>query len=90
MRPKFLVVMPEGTKKEAKERQGQNPKTGKNLLPDFHMKIKFARFVFTNQLRNNQNELVFMAWRPFDMTFGKLFSALTSEPSLFVAAEIFS
>ena len=39
--------MPEGTEREAKERQGQNW-SGKNLLPNFSMKIKVAPFVFTN------------------------------------------
>ena len=39
--------MPEGTEREAKERQGQNWK-GKNLLPNFSMNIKVAPFVFTN------------------------------------------
>ena len=39
--------MPEGTEREAKEWQGQNW-PGKNLLPNFPMKIKVAPFVFTN------------------------------------------
>ena len=39
--------MPEGTEKEAKEKQGQNW-PGTNLLPNFHMKIKSALFGFTN------------------------------------------
>ena len=39
--------MPEGTEREAQERQGQNW-TGNNLLPNFPMKIKVAPFVFTN------------------------------------------
>ena len=39
--------MTEGTEREAKERQGQNW-PGKNLLPNFFMKIKVAPFVFTN------------------------------------------
>ena len=39
--------MPEGTEREAKERQGQNG-PGKHLLPIFSMKIKVAPFVFTN------------------------------------------
>ena len=42
--------MPEGTEIEAKERQGQNCWPGKNLLPNFPMKIKVAPFVFTNQV----------------------------------------
>ena len=36
--------MPEGTKRKAKERQGQNW-PGKNLLPNFTMEIKAAPFV---------------------------------------------
>ena len=40
--------MPECTEREAKERQGQNW-PGKNVLPNFSMKIKVAPFVFTNQ-----------------------------------------
>ena len=40
--------MPEGTAREAKEMQGQNG-PGKNLLTNFHMKIKVAPFVFTDQ-----------------------------------------
>ena len=39
--------MPEGTEREAKERQGQNW-PGKNLLPNFPMEIKVALFFFTN------------------------------------------
>ena len=39
--------MPEGTEREAKERQGQNL-PGKNLLPNFPLKIIVAPFVFTN------------------------------------------
>ena len=39
--------MPEGTETEAKERQGQNW-PGKNVLPNFPVKIKLAPFVFTN------------------------------------------
>ena len=39
--------MPEGTEREAKERQGQN-RPGKNVLPNFSIKIKIAPFVFTN------------------------------------------
>ena len=39
--------MTEGTESEAKERQGQNW-TGKNVLPNFRMKIKVVPFVFTN------------------------------------------
>ena len=39
--------MPEGTEREAKDRQGQN-RPGKNLLPNFSMKIKEAPFVCTN------------------------------------------
>ena len=39
--------MPEGTEREAKESQGQNW-PGQNLLPNFSMKIKVARFVFPN------------------------------------------
>ena len=38
--------MPEGTEKEAKKRQGQNW-PGKNLLPNYSMKIDEAPFVFT-------------------------------------------
>ena len=40
--------MPEGTERETKERQGQNW-PGKNVLPNFPMKIKvtpFANFHF--------------------------------------------
>ena len=43
-----LRAMPEGTEREAKERQCQNWH-GKNLLPNFLMKIKVAPFVFTNR-----------------------------------------
>ena len=39
--------MPEGTEREANERQDQNW-PGKNLLLNFHMKMKVALFVFTN------------------------------------------
>ena len=39
--------MPDGTEREAKERQDQNW-PGKNVLPDFPMKIKIAPFVFTS------------------------------------------
>ena len=39
--------MPEGTEREAKERQGHNW-PGKNLFPNFYMKINVAPFVFTN------------------------------------------
>ena len=39
--------MPEGTKREAKMRQGQNW-PGKNSLPTFPMKIEVEPFVFTN------------------------------------------
>ena len=39
--------MPEGTERQAKERQGQNW-PGKNVLPNFSMKIKGAQFAFTN------------------------------------------
>ena len=39
--------MPEGNEREAKERQGQHW-PGKNLLPNFTMKMKVAPFVFTN------------------------------------------
>ena len=39
--------MPEGTEREAKERQGQNW-PGNNLLPNFPTKMKVAPFVFTN------------------------------------------
>ena len=39
--------MTEGTEREAKERQRQNL-AGKNVLPNFPMKIKVAPFVFTN------------------------------------------
>ena len=39
--------MAEATEREAKERQGQNW-PGKNVLPNFSMKIKVAPFVFTN------------------------------------------
>ena len=42
-----LRAIPEGTEKEAKERQGQNW-PGQNLLPNFSMKIKVASLVFTN------------------------------------------
>ena len=38
--------MPEGTEREAKERQGQNW-PGKYLLPNFPMKSEVAPFVFT-------------------------------------------
>ena len=39
--------MPEGTEREAKERQGQNW-PGKNMLLNFCMKIKEAPFFFIN------------------------------------------
>ena len=39
--------MPEGTERGAKERQIQNW-PGKNVLPNFSMKIKVAPFLFTN------------------------------------------
>ena len=39
--------MSEATEREAKERQCQNC-PGKNVLPNFSMKIKVAPFVFTN------------------------------------------
>ena len=39
--------MPEGTEREAKERQGQKC-PGKNFLPDFPVKMKAAPSVFTN------------------------------------------
>ena len=39
--------MSEGTEREAKERQDQNW-LGKNMLPNFPMKIKVAPFIFTN------------------------------------------
>ena len=39
--------MPEGTEREAKERQGKNWPS-KNLLPNFPMKMKGAPFIFTN------------------------------------------
>ena len=39
--------MPEGTEREAKERQGHKW-PGKNLLPNFPMKIKVAPLVFSN------------------------------------------
>ena len=39
--------MPDGTEREAKERQGQNW-PGINLLPNFPMKIKLGPFVFPN------------------------------------------
>ena len=42
-----LRAMPEGTEKEAKERQDLN-RPGKNVLPSFPMKMKVAPFVFTN------------------------------------------
>ena len=38
--------MPEGTEREAKDRQGENW-SSKNLLPNFPMNIKIAPFVFT-------------------------------------------
>ena len=41
------MAMPEGTEKEASERQGQNW-PGKNLLPNFSMKMRVAPFVFTD------------------------------------------
>ena len=40
-------AMPEGTEGEANERQGQNW-PGKNVLPNFPMKIKVSPFVFSN------------------------------------------
>ena len=40
--------MPEGTEREKNERQGQNWTSGKNIFPDFPMKIEIAPFVFTN------------------------------------------
>ena len=39
--------MPEGTEREAKERQGHNW-PGKNMFLNFTMKIKVPSFVFTN------------------------------------------
>ena len=39
--------MSEGAEKEAKERQGQNW-PGKNLLPNFSLKILLTPFGFTN------------------------------------------
>ena len=48
--------MLEGTEGEAKERQGQNC-AGKNLLPNFAMKIKVAPFVFT--IIDNQWKLTY-------------------------------
>ena len=42
-----LRAMPEGTERKAKERQVQNW-PGKNLLPNFRMKMKVVLFVFTN------------------------------------------
>ena len=39
--------MPEGTEREANERQGQNL-PGKILLPNISMKMKVVPFVFTN------------------------------------------
>ena len=56
--------MPEGTESEAKERQGQNW-PGNNLLPNLHMKIKVASFLFANPLTTNQNYLVFITGCPF-------------------------
>ena len=41
-----LRAMPEGTERDAKERQGQNW-TGKNLLPNYSMTTKVAPSVFT-------------------------------------------
>ena len=42
-----LTAMPEGTEREAQEKQGQNW-PGEHLLPRFPMKMKVAPFVFTN------------------------------------------
>ena len=39
--------MPEGTEREAKERQGQHW-PGKKLLPNITMKLKVAPFGFTH------------------------------------------
>ena len=49
--------MPEGTEREAKERQGQNW-PGKHLSPNFPMKIKVAPFVFTNHCLSIKISLV--------------------------------
>ena len=43
--------MPEGTEREAKERQGQNSQA--NMFPNFSMKIKVAPFVFTSGISIN-------------------------------------
>ena len=39
--------MPEGTERKAKKRQGQNW-PGKNVLPNFPMKMKLAPFIIIN------------------------------------------
>ena len=41
------MAMPEGTEREAKDRQGQTW-PAKFVLPNLPMKIKVAPFVFTN------------------------------------------
>ena len=41
------MAMPEGTERETKKKQGQNW-PGRNLLPNFHMKINASSFFFTN------------------------------------------
>ena len=41
------MAMPDGTGREAKERQSQNW-PGTNLFPNFSMKMKVAPFVFNN------------------------------------------
>ena len=52
-----LTATPEDAEKEVKERQGQNW-SGKNLLPNFSMKINVAPFVFTNNLPSMKNLIV--------------------------------
>ena len=50
-----LEAVPEGTEREATERQGQNW-PGQNLFSNFPLKIKAAPFVFTDQLMTiNEN-----------------------------------
>ena len=52
-----------------KERQGQNW-PGKNVLPNFSMKIKVTPFVFTNHPISVKINLFFITWGPFKVDFG--------------------
>ena len=57
-----LRAMPEGTERYAKKRQGQNW-PGKNVLPNFSMKIKAAPLVFPNHCLSKTINL-FIKWDP--------------------------